>query len=115
MIADNTRVIHKSFGSGVVTVKDSRYFYVVFGDGVRKTFVYPDAFERFLTLEDGSVSEEIVADIAASAEAKKKLVEKKEQENLHSMMHGIVIPGKETAAEGEEDENNDKNNDTEEV
>ena len=115
MICDNTQVKHKVFGVGTVAVSSSKYFSVTFADGSKKNFVYPDAFEKFLTLEDGTVSEEILADLSASRAKKQILIDKKNQENLHSMMHGIVIPGKETTGDGEDEESSDKSSDTEEV
>ena len=115
MICDNTQVKHKTFGLGTVTVMSPKYFSVCFADGVKKSFVYPDAFEKFLTLEDGSVSEEILADLAVSRAKKQSVKDKKVQENLHSMMHGIVIPGKETSGDNDDEESSDKSVDTEEV
>ena len=115
MICDNTQVKHKVFGVGTVAVTSSKYFSVTFADGSKKNFVYPDAFERFLTLEDGTVSEDILADLSAAHAKKQSIIDKKNQENLHSMMHGIVIPGKEMSADGEEEENSDKGSDTEEI
>ena len=115
MICDNTQVIHKTVGLGVVSVKSEKYFAVTFESGTVKSFVYPDAFEKFLTLADGSVSEDITADIATARAKKQVLIDKKNQENLHSMMHGIVIPGKETAQDGDDDEGSEKPVDTEEI
>ena len=75
-------------------------------DKAQKIFVYPDAFENFLTLEDGSVSEEIIVDIRAVKEARQAIIDKQKEENLRAMTRGIVIPGKEGAiSEIEEEEN----------
>ena len=62
---------------------------------IEKKFVYPDAFENFLTLEDGTVSAEILEDIKNSKMAKQIIIDKKDEENRRAMTHGIVIPGKE--------------------
>ncbi len=94
MVIENLRVNHISFGAGVVTEVRDRYFTVMFS-GVKKTFVYPDAFEKFLTCEDGSVPSDILIDIENAKEHKRKIEEAKTVENRHAMTHGIVIPGKE--------------------
>ena len=110
MISVDVKVIHRAFGAGVITAVNGKYITVSFEIG-EKSFVYPDAFEKFLTLEDGTVSEEIASDLTLAKTEKNKLKEKKAQENMHSMKHGIVIPGKETAPGGDEDEY--KNSDSE--
>jgi hypothetical protein len=116
MVLDNLEVYHKSFGKGVVSAFQGKYMTVQF-DNISKTFVYPDAFEKFFTLADGTVSEEIMADIAASKNRKQAILEKKKQENLLAMTKGIVIPGKEGALSEleNEEENRYKNQQSEEV
>ncbi len=108
MVFENLKVRHKKFGIGVVVAKEGKYMVVAFVD-CQKNFVYPDAFDKFLTLEDGTVSEEILADLAASKNAKAIIEEQKNRERIHSMTHGIVIPGKEISADGEDDESPLKN------
>ena len=104
MVFDNLAVRHKSFGVGKVVSYDGKYMTVKF-DAATKVFVYPDAFEKFLTLEDGSVSDEINAALAATKLVKQQIIDKKNAENIHSMLKGIVIPGKENLnPEGEEEE-----------
>ena len=49
MIFDNLEVKHKSFGDGLVISNNGKYMTVKFAT-TQKTFVYPDAFENFLTL-----------------------------------------------------------------
>ena len=73
---------------------DGKYMTASFGS-IEKKFVYPDAFENFLTLEDGTVSAEILEDIKNSKMAKQIIIDKKDEENRRAMTHGIVIPGKE--------------------
>ena len=100
MVFLNLEVKHKKFGVGKVVSCDGKYLTIEF-DTCRKNFVYPDAFENYLTLTDGSVSEEILADLSAAKAHKQAILDKKEAENRHSMTHGIVIPGKEVAIESE--------------
>ena len=115
MIFDNLEVKHKSFGDGLVISNNGKYMTVRFATA-QKTFVYPDAFENFLTLSDGTVSDEILADIKLAKEAKQAILNKKNEENLRAMTMGIVIPGKENSAqEGEESENRFKNQESEEL
>ncbi len=95
MVFDNLKIKHKTFGEGTVTSKDGKYITVSFGS-FEKKFVYPDAFENFITLADGTVSEEILEDIKNAKEAKQVIINKKNEENRRAMTHGIVIPGKET-------------------
>ena len=112
MVLENLRVKHKAFGLGNIVETQGKYIKVKF-DTTEKVFVYPDIFERFLTLEDGTVSEEILSDLNAVNDAKKKIIEKKNEENLRAMTRGIVIPGKEfSVIDGEDEEN--KNQEREE-
>jgi hypothetical protein len=104
MILDNLQVRHKTFGLGTVIANDGKYIKVKF-DSAEKNFVYPDAFEKFLTLSDGSISDEIRADLEATNAKKAKILAAKQEENVRSMTHGIVIPGKEGSSENEEEEN----------
>ena len=113
MVLENLEVKHKSFGDGVVVVSNGKYMTVKF-QACEKVFVYPDAFEKYLTLKDGTISEEIAADIKATNLAKQTIIDKKNAENIHSMLKGIVIPGKEKSEhEGEDEEG--KNSEQEEL
>lgn len=109
MVFENLQVMHKKFGVGTVVSKQDRYMKVKFAD-CEKEFVYPDVFAKFLTLADGTVNDEINADLNASNTKKAEIKAKKEQELLHSMTHGIVIPGKETLTDPDEEERANKNN-----
>ena len=103
MVFENLQVRHKTFGLGTVVAYDGKYIKVKF-DSAEKNFVYPDAFEKFLTLADGSVSDEILADLDVANAKKAKILAAKHEENVRAMTHGIVIPGKEGNAENEEEE-----------
>lgn len=115
MVLDELEVIHKSFGKGIIVSLNGKYITVKF-EKCQKVFVYPDAFECFLTLRDGTVSAEILADIDASKRAKQVIIDKKKEENLRAMTRGIVIPGKEGAiSETDEEENHYKPSESEDV
>ncbi len=100
MVLNNLVVRHKAFGLGTVVETDGKYMTVRFEVG-DKHFVYPDSFEKFLTLEDGTVNEEIAADLALSIAHKQEIADKKNEEILQSMS-GKVYPGKETMENEEE-------------
>ena len=115
MVLDNLHVKHKSFGTGTVVSTRGQYFTVKF-DTAQKIFVYPDIFEKFLTLEDGTVSEEIMADIKAAKAEKQRILDKKHEENVRAMTRGIVIPGKENnGTEFEDEESSYKNTEQEDI
>ena len=114
MLTINMEVLHKAFGKGTVISVNGKYFTVKF-DGSQKTFVYPDIFEKFLTLADGSISDEITADLQSAKMQKQRELDKKNEENRRAMTCGIVIPGKENVNnEGEDEEGRLKNTDKEE-
>lgn len=105
---ENLEVKHKSFGNGVIVSSQGKYITVKF-EAVTKTFVYPDIFEKFLTLADGSVSDEILADLECANRVKQQIQDKKNEENVRAMTKGIVIPGKEiNLTEGEDEEGHQK-------
>ena len=115
MVLENLHVQHKSFGEGVVVSQSGQYFTVKFAS-TEKIFVYPDIFEKFLTLADGTVSEDILNDIKLTKEAKQKILDKKHEENYQAMTKGIVIPGKENlSGDFEDEETNFKSADSEEI
>ena len=95
MIFDNLEVKHKAFGVGRIVSRSGKYITVRF-QSAEKIFVYPDVFENYLTLADGTVSDEIKLDIEDAKKAKQTILNKKNEENLRAMTRGIVIPGKET-------------------
>ena len=103
MSFDNLVVNHKSFGMGTVVSMQGKYITVKF-ENTQKIFVYPDVFDGFLTLVDGTVPQDIMLDIATSKRAKQVILDKKKEENLRAMTKGIVIPGKEIVNETEDDD-----------
>ena len=103
MVLENLQVRHKAFGEGVVVATSGKYFTVKF-ETAEKVFVYPDIFAKFLTLSDGTVSDEIMSDLKAVNEVKQQIQNKKDEENLRAMTRGIVIPGKENVNLDPDDE-----------
>ena len=115
MSLENFEVLHKSFGKGTIISSNGQYITVKF-ESTQKVFVYPDIFEKFLTLSDGSVSDEIIADLNAKKAATQKELDKKNEENLRAMTRGIVIPGKENVSpENEDEEGRFKGSESEEI
>ena len=115
MILENLEVLHKSFGKGTVVATNGKYITVKF-ESASKTFVYPDIFEKFLTLADGTVSDEILADLDSTKAAKQRELDKKNEENIRAMTRGIVIPGKENLSpDSDEEEGRNRNNENEDA
>ena len=115
MFLENLEVLHKSFGKGTVVATNGKYITVKF-ESTQKIFVYPDIFEKFLTLADGTVSDEIAEDLANTKALKQRELDKKNEENLRAMTRGIVIPGKENLnTDSDEEEGRFKHNDHEEA
>ena len=112
MILDNLQVKHKTFGDGTVISTSGKYMTIKF-DSVTKNFVYPDSFDKFLTLSDGTVSDEILSDLAAAKAKKEDLLRVKEEENIRTMTHGIVIPGR--GYDKSEEEDGYKSSESEEI
>ncbi len=52
-------VMHKSLGKGAVTEHDGKYLTISFSDKVSK-FVFPDAFENFLIIDDEVITKQIM-------------------------------------------------------
>ena len=94
-------VAHKAFGEGIITKWDERYVTVRFATQ-EKTFVYPNAFNGFMTLLDPSLMAEIQEDINTALARQNAASAHKEQERERQMRSGIVIPGSRAAAERHE-------------
>ena len=114
MCSDNLVVNHKSFGLGTVVSAQGKYITVRF-ENAQKVFVYPDVFDGFLTLADGTVPEDILVDIASSKRAKQLIIDRKNEENLRAMTKGIVIPGKEIVNENEDDDREYKSQESDKI
>lgn len=115
MVFDNLEVNHKAFGKGTVVSYQGKYITVRF-DKAQKIFVYPEVFEKYLTLADGTIPEEISVDINNAKLKKQMIIDKKKEENIRAMTKGIVIPGKEGAiSEIDEEENHYKAQEPEEI
>ena len=107
MQLENLAVKHKVFGDGVILCYKEKSITVRFA-AAEKIFVYPDAFEKFLTLADGTVPSEIYDDIAVSRASKEKILREKHDENVRAMVKGIVIPGKEILPENKDEEQHEE-------
>ena len=115
MVLDNLQVRHKAFGDGVIVATQGKYITVKFSSA-EKVFVYPDIFEKFLTLSDGTVSDDIKEDIRLTNLQKQAVIDRKNEENQRAMTRGIVIPGKEGASlESEDEEGHRSNSESEEI
>ena len=62
------KVTHKVYGCGTITEFTSAYLTVNFGDSEKK-FVYPDAFEKYLTSTDPELMKQVDKDIQSKQSA----------------------------------------------
>ena len=90
---EGLEVVHKVFGNGIVEKVSNQYVTVRFAN-LQKVFVYPDAFEVFLSAVDEAVSRDIAADLAAAKENRKAHDEEIEKAREVSM-RGQVSAGPE--------------------
>ena len=72
----NTKVIHKMLGEGIITEAGDNYVTVKFASKVSR-FIFPIAFEKFITAENSDIQEMIIEEInRARNEEHKKFYEK---------------------------------------
>ncbi len=90
-------VAHKAFGEGVIIKWDEKYVTVRFATQ-EKTFVYPNAFNGYMTLLDPAIMTAIQEDINAAVARQNAASEHKARERERQMRSGIVIPGSRAAA-----------------
>lgn len=76
----NKIVMHKVFGEGVIKEQNDSYITVSFTQAEKK-FIYPDAFEVFLKVNDNDVSEEINKYLSLRRDEKQRLQQEKEKQN----------------------------------
>lgn len=55
----NTKVIHKMLGEGIITEAGDNYVTVKFASKVSR-FIFPIAFEKFITAENSDIQEMII-------------------------------------------------------
>lgn len=87
-------VDHKTFGEGIIKQYDENYLVISFSQGEKK-FVYPDAFESFISVDDGNVAEFINLEIVKKkrnkikqqdiTNEKRNVVQQKPQQNANSV------------------------------
>ncbi|MCD8020099.1 MAG: phosphoethanolamine transferase CptA [Clostridiales bacterium] len=58
-----TKISHRKYGSGCVESLSGNYMMVVFSDGILRKFRYPDAFEKFLKIEDDNLTDDVEIDL----------------------------------------------------
>lgn len=65
----NERVEHPEFGTGKVISQDDNRITIQFSKETgTKRFIYPDAFEKYLTIFNPSAEKKVLADLIAKAE-----------------------------------------------
>lgn len=81
-------VIHKTFGTGIITSINKSHINVSFPIG-EKCFVYPDAFQGFLKMADESIIERVTEDIKLKEKDKKN--KQLELEKRVALDHNVKI------------------------
>lgn len=85
----NQKVIHKTLGEGIITEQTSSTISVLFSSGISKKFLFPSAFESFLSFADSAFQTEVLIFLEkqkkekeqkAAAEKQKRREEKREEE-----------------------------------
>jgi len=74
----NETITHKVFGKGDIIDQDESYITIDFNEDIKK-FVYPDAFEKFITLKDQDTAKSLEKIIIKRKAEQKKLEEKREE------------------------------------
>ncbi len=89
----NEEITHKVFGEGNIVGQEDSIITVDFDEEIKK-FVYPDAFEKFITLNDQDMAkslEEIISKKEMKREAlKRKREEEKEQQELERQRRELL-------------------------
>lgn len=71
MDLSNIKVKHNILGVGTIIEFDGKYITVQFSDKISK-FIYPDAFDNFLKIDDSAMQEAILKDITAIKQAEEE-------------------------------------------
>src|SRR5690606_38470588 len=74
----NEEITHKVFGIGNIVDHDESIITIDFNDFIKK-FIYPDAFEKFIKLNDRNTAKSLQK-IIAKEEMKKEALERKREE-----------------------------------
>lgn len=80
----NAKVKHSVFGEGTITMFDGKHVTVEFS-AKTCTFVYPNAFDTFLKLEDEEKQKAVLSEIAQAKQDKIESQKKIIQENLRTV------------------------------
>lgn len=93
---ENCAITHKAFGAGTVISADEAHICIRFSNEkhAEKTFLYPEAFETFLTLTDETFQKQAMTDFAA-----KKALQKKKQEERTEYFHQMDLARRKERAE----------------
>lgn len=96
-------VWHKSFGQGRIVGVDKAYLMIRFSDKERR-FVFPLAFEGYLSTDDPDLKGEIEKAILSFRAEREKREAKEKKERAQISRSGSVIPGRRIEQEIFEDE-----------
>lgn len=84
---ENTVVHHISLGRGVVTAQDGKTIRVRFeGEAAgEKSFVYPDAFAKYLRYDDGTMQDSVQAQLDEARAAAQRAAAERAQQRAAAM------------------------------
>lgn len=57
------KIIHRSFGSGIITSCEGKRMRITFAQGEEKVFLFPDSFEKIIQMENPELQERIKNDM----------------------------------------------------
>ena len=83
----NEKAIHAKFGSGTIKSNEAGIIRIQFGEEFgEKAFIYPAAFEGFLTLDDPASAKELQAEMIQNMSERMRLIREsdrlKEEERI---------------------------------
>ena len=84
---ENRSVCHVTYGRGQITEQNEKILRVRFegGDVGEKSFVYPDAFERYLRYEDSALQQDMDAYLERMRRAKADASAEREARRIHAL------------------------------
>lgn len=90
----NIKVRHKVFGEGIIVANKNSYITVRFQDDEKK-FIYPNAFDGYLTAENSNIAESIKQEIESmknlEKEKKERLAELEKQKQIQKNNSGKYV------------------------
>lgn len=85
----NEEITHKVFGEGNIIEQDASFITVDFNEDIKK-FVYPDAFEQYMTLNNQQTAQSFETILEENEKKEAKLALKREEkENSRNLKDSV--------------------------